>query len=40
MQISSAGAALHLPADKKILCDFFFTLVADVHASENTGNAE
>lgn len=32
MQIGSAGGALRLPADKKILRNFFFTLVADVHA--------
>ncbi len=40
MQISSAGWALRLPADKKILCDFFFTFVADVHIGKNTGNTE
>jgi hypothetical protein len=40
MQISSARGALRLPADKKILRDFFFTFVADIHASKNTGNAE
>ncbi len=31
MQISSAGGALCLPADKKILGDFFIAFVADVH---------
>jgi hypothetical protein len=31
---------LCLPADKKILCDFFFTFVADVHIAQNTSNAE
>lgn len=36
MQISSAGGALRLPAYKKILRDFFFTSVANVHATENT----
>ena len=40
MQISSAGGALRLPADKKILCDFFITFVADVHSNKNTSNAE
>jgi hypothetical protein len=40
MQISSAGRALRLPADKKILCDFFFTFVANVHTNKNISNAE
>jgi len=40
MQISSAGGALRLPADKKIRRDFFFTFAADVHANKNTRNAE
>jgi hypothetical protein len=26
---------LRLPADKKILCDFFVTFVADFHESKN-----
>ncbi len=36
MQISSAGGALRLSADKKILCNFFITFVTDVHESKNT----
>ena len=40
MQISFAGGALRLPADKKIRSNFFFTFVADVHASKNISNAE
>jgi hypothetical protein len=36
MQISSAGRALRLPSDKKILRDFFFAFVAKVHESEDT----
>jgi len=36
MQISSAGRALRLPSDKKILRDFFFTFVAYVHESKDT----
>jgi hypothetical protein len=36
MQISSAGRALRLPSDKKIISDFFFTFMADVHKSEDT----
>ncbi|HAR49393.1 hypothetical protein ER57_01095 [Smithella sp. SCADC] len=35
MQISSAGMALCLPADKKIIRDVFFTFVANIHASED-----
>jgi hypothetical protein len=35
MQISSAGRALRLSSDKKILRDFFFAFVADVHGSED-----
>ena len=35
MQIISAGGALRLPADKKILRNFFITFLANVHASEN-----
>ena len=40
MQIRSAGGALRLPADEKILGNFFITFVADIHASKNTDNAE
>jgi hypothetical protein len=40
MQISSAGGALGLPADKKIRCDFFITFVADFHERKNTSNAK
>jgi hypothetical protein len=39
MQIGSAGRALRLPPDKKILRDFFFTFVANVHIAKNTGYA-
>jgi hypothetical protein len=28
--------ALRLPADKKILCNFFFTFMANVHECEDT----
>ena len=31
MQINTAGRALRLPADKKIIRDFFFTFMANVH---------
>jgi hypothetical protein len=37
MQIGSAEWALRLPSDKKILFDFFFTFMAEIHESEDTG---
>ncbi|MFZ2398784.1 MAG: hypothetical protein WAW31_09000 [Smithella sp.] len=36
MQINAAGRALRLPSGKKIICDFFYTFVADIHKSEDT----
>ena len=35
MQINAARMALRLPADKKILCNFFFTFMANVHECED-----
>jgi len=39
MQISSAGRALRLPTDKKIIRDFFSTFMTDIHESEDTSCA-